>query len=294
MICLGYTPDQKREAIDAYLREHQVENVFVFNADRFSVATGGLDPHVECVAWGDIIRYVFYYRILQETGPRTLIVINEPLRTQQRSELTYNCLRNFLQQTEHQIIFSWLPIIDTEADAAILFDFDTRSRWRRTPVSDLPWSEAVVRIGRVVVPEFDAVSVPVDAKTVERYRRSKRELIDNIGLKDPHTIPRNLYLEGGRSKLFKIGSGRSYVGRNNRFKIDGLTTYRAQEFPAAPYTVFEFPHNFIEFADFVALSGQDRFDVLCADDLPVERWYLQRYREWAEGVGRAYAALPQG
>ena len=71
----------------------------------------------------EIIQYKFYYRLLQEIGKDTLLVVNECLRMQNRYDLTYNCLRLFLQQTPHALVFQYLPIIDTIADFMVLFDF---------------------------------------------------------------------------------------------------------------------------------------------------------------------------
>lgn len=84
-------------------------------------------------------------------------------------------------------------------------------------------------------------------------------------------------------------AGCANIGRNNRFKVDTLQTYKEDTY-AHTYTVFEFPHNFIDFADFLALSGQTELDVLVAD-LKVDQWYFQRYAQWTERLNEAYASL---
>jgi hypothetical protein len=218
-----------------------------------------------------------------------LLVINECLRTQNRYDLTYNCIRQFLQQTRHQLIFQYLPMIDGIEDFMILFDFDTRSQWKREPFSTDLLSNAEVLINPIV-PKFQEQQVETSAKVKGAYEKKKAELINGIGLKDPHTIPRNLYLTTGKSKLAQVNEAQHYVGRNNRFKLPNLVTYRDESFPER-YTVFEFCHNHLEFNDFLALSGQVRLPVLTTD-LKIDQWYLQRYREWVVRLETAIAAIP--
>jgi len=132
MIRLGYDDAAKDATITAYCAAHAIRKVFVLSPAkfRFSCST----PH-EIVEWADIIEYRFYYRLLREIDQSTLIVINECLRTQNRHELAYNCIPLFLQQTGHQVVFQYLPLIESPEDFMILFDFDTRSQ---LPVVVLP------------------------------------------------------------------------------------------------------------------------------------------------------------
>jgi hypothetical protein len=132
--------------------------------------------------------------------------------------------------------------------------------------------------------------VATDAATRERYAREKRRLIDELGLGDPHTIPRNLHLLSGAAKLAHVRPGDRLVGRNNRFKIPGLLPFKGAAYPEAPYTVFEFCHNFIDFADFLALSRQVEIPVLVSD-LKVDSWYLERYQAWLGRIRDAASAL---
>lgn len=285
MICLGYTAAEKDACVSEYCAAHDIARVFVLTPDRFRVA---LSAEHEAVEWAEIIEYRFFYRLLQEIDASTLIVINECLRTQKRSDLTYNCMRHFLQQTEHQIVFQYLPLIDTFDDFMILFDFDTRSRWKRDKWRPEMRSEVDLHV-REAAPTFEPIDVPTDEKTKAAYAREKRKLIDGIGLKDPHTIPRNLYLMSGKAKLPHVDTGARYVGRNNRFGLSNLETYRDVSEPGGR-TVFELPHNFIDFADFLSVSRQRKAKVLRAD-LKVDHWYFDRYQAWAGRLADAYATL---
>lgn len=296
MIYLGLDTASKLEVIQQYCRKHDIKRVVVLCPPKFRLDLGDTIPH-EVVLWGEtgigpkneIVQYKFYYRLIQEIDYHTLIVINECLRSQNRNDLTYNCIRQFLQQTHHQLIFQYLPFIDGMEDFMTLFDFDTRSQWKRQAFTSELADNAEIAINPIV-PEFQALPAETTAKTKTAYAKEKAKLIDGIGLKDPHTIPRNLYLFTGKTKLTLVQEAQQYVGRNNRFKLPNLTTYRDEAFPN-DYTVFEFCHNHIEFNDFLALSGQTTIPVLTTD-LKVDQWYLQRYRDWAERLRDAIAQIP--
>lgn len=286
MIRLGYSVDQKQSTITEYCTNHGIKKVFGLSPVRMQFPCDA--PGFEWIEYADIIRYRHYYRLLQEIDRDTLVVVNECLRTQNRYDLTYNCIRKFLFQTQHRIVFQHLPLIDTFDDFMVLFDFDTRSerkfqKWApgfREEI-DLHVQPAHIR--------FHPVEIPTDRKSRVAYEKRKRELVDGIGTKDPHTIPRNLYLSTGSIRLRHADPGAWYVGRNRRFKMPNLQTYRDGSFPHQ-YEVFEFCHNFVDFAEFLALSRQEEFRVL-ASDLKVDQWYLQRYGDWSRRLADAYSAL---
>lgn len=286
MIAIGLTASDKTARIEHYVAEHGIRRTFVLTPRKFVIA-----PAVdhEVIEYEQIIMYRYYYRLLQEIDHDTLIVVNECLRTQNRSDLTYNCIRNFLQQTTHQFVFQYLPIIDTIDDMMILVDFDTRTRWRREAWRPEMRGEIEIA-GRLPELRMVPIEVATDEATKARYARDKRKLIDDLGLGDPHTIPRNLHLLSGAAKLAHVDPERRYVGRNNRLKIPTLQPFKVDAYADPPYTVFEFCHNFIDFAEFLALSRQVEIPVLVSD-LKVDRWYFQRYSAWLGRVRDAAAAL---
>lgn len=286
MIILGQSTPEKNSAIARYCDEHEIARVVSLSPAKFQFPCSA--PNHEWVEWAEIIMYRTYYRLLREIDNRTLVVVNECLRTQNRHDLTYNCIRLFLNQTPHRLIFQCLPVIDAIDDFMILFDFDTRSRWKREPFRPELLAETTIG-GRLASPSFQATPVETDAGTRATYAREKRKLIDGIGLRDPHTIPRNLYQISGRARLAATSADRWYLGRNNRFKMANLQTFREATYPHR-YDVFEFCHNAIDFADVVALSGQTAFTAIVSD-LKVDQWYFQRYTAWAQRVGDAGAIL---
>lgn len=285
MIAIGFTATEKDAEIQRYVGENAIKRTIIFSPRRHAIRCS---VEHEVIEYDEIIMYRTYYPLIQRVDRDTLLVINECRRTPERNDLTYNCIRNFLQQTPHQLVFQYLPIAETDADFMTLFDFDTRSRWKREP-----WSVALIREASVVVRlpqlELQPIEIETDMKTRGVYEREKRRLIDGLGMGDPHTVPRNLYQLSGRTKLGRVRPGAQYVGRNNRFKIPTLRTYREAEFPEHS-TVFELPHSFLDFADFLALSRQTTIPVLVAD-LKVDRWYFERFTSWLGRVRDACAAL---
>ncbi len=295
MIFLGYDDDAKRFEVEHYRASHDIGKVVVISANEFPLPIDGTDQ----IKYSDVIMYVTFYRLLQEIDARTLIVINECLRTQNRYDLTYNCIRNYLNQTTHQLIFQQLPQIDERDDFMILFDFDTRSRWKRLAFdAELIAAESQVSVRELPL-SFSRVDVPTSAKTQAKYAQEREKLLREIGNRDPHTLPRNLYLIGGAEKaayinaqslpLFADSSPR-YVARNKRLGADCITTYEDVGNP--PYTIVELPHRFIDFADFILRTNQFASTVLVAD-LKVDEWYFARYSEWSERIHATYASLSQ-
>lgn len=288
MIRIGFKDERKQAEIAAYCATHGIRKIFVLSPRKFMFPLIVDSIPVEWIEWEDIIRYTFFYRLLQEIGPDSLVVVNECLRTQNRNDLTYNCMRHFLAQAGHQIICNYLPLIDAIDDFMILFDFDTKSRWKREKFSARLLAECDIASH---LPEFSLhkITVCIDEKTEALYKKTKRDMIDNIGLRDPHTIPRTLHLVAGKCKRAASGPGTNYIGRNNRFGMDRMSVYRDEAFPR-DCTVFEFCHNFIDFSGFLALSGQSRTLALVSG-LKVDQWYFERYQAWLERIAHANAAI---
>lgn len=287
VIYLGQDNTQKSEIIADYCQTRGVTKTVILSPAKFTFALP-VTPS-ESVDWPEIIMYRTFYRLLQEIGPDTLVVVNECLRTRNRHDLTYNCIRHYLNQAGHVLVFQWLPLLDSLEDFMIIFDFATGSRWKRERFDRDLLAETIISIHRRA-PGINSTTVSADARLQKQYDQEKTKLIDGIGGKDPHTIPRTLHLLAGKAKLLHLWPERWYIGRNNRFKLANMQTYREPVYPHRPYTVFEWPHNCIDFADFLCLSGQEEIWALVSD-LRVDQWYLQRYQEWARRINDCYASL---
>lgn len=287
MIYLGLDLPEKRKRIASAVSEIVASKVVVFSPKRFR-----FDVEIQCpvehVEWEQIIQYKFFYRLLQEINRSTLLVINECLRTTERSSLHYNCLRNYLTRTPHQLVFSRFPALESPDDFMILVDFDTSSRWRRSKLADVGERLAVELFQ--VAPVLSSIPIETDTATRAKYAKEKLRLIDGIGTQDPHTIPRRLHLLSGAHKA-RVATelGGLWVGRNSRLKVPGFATY---EDASEPRQVLEFCHGYRDWSDYLTASGATGVECLVSD-LRVDQWYFQRFLEWTEMQHNAYTAIQQ-
>lgn len=301
MIAIGFTAEQRSAIIRDRIDEVKAKKVFVISPARFPIPGWSeemKDPTTEAdgahrlfIDWPSVILYRYYYRLLQEIDGDTLLVINEGLRTQNRHDLSYNCIRAYANRTPHVLVLNTWPIIDQADDVMVLIDWVTRSRWKRDPFSPDMLSEIIV-LGRTPIPTFEAIPVHVDQKTHDAYATEKAKLLAQIrsdGDKDPHILPRTLHLMSGKAKLAHVREGANYLGRNNRFKIQGLETWRAVA-DRGDRVAFELPHNMIDVADALAVTGARHVPVLVADT-KADRWYFERVQGWAGRVRDAASAL---
>jgi len=301
MIYLGYSTAEKQQIVADYCAVHAIKQTVVIAPDRFPLSVAGADQ----VRYADVIMYVTFYRLLQAIERDTLIVLHECLRTQNRYDLAYNCIRNYLNRTAHCLVFQTLPQIDERDDFMVLFDWVTQSRWKREHFSaDLIRAEARVHVREWPL-ALTRLDVPTSDATRLKYDAERARLFDGLGAKDPHTLPRNLYLLGGRDKaayiaarkpaggqlaLFAAAPPARYVARNQRLNLDCVTTYDDVEPGGAPYTAIELPHRFIDWCDFVSYTGQAATEVLVAD-LKADQWYFERAVKWQERIHETYTSL---
>lgn len=292
MICLGLDDAAKNARIAQHCRAHGITKVYLITPTRFRpdfVVPDGVV--LDVTEWDEVIEYKFYYRLLQEIDQKSLVVVNECLRRQDRGNLTYNCIRLYLQQTPHALVFQHLPFIDTWDDFAILFDFETRSQWRRDKITPELLRAATIEDASphvTLTPEW----VTASEKTHAAYAKEREKLFAEVRAdleKDPHNIPRALSLVTGKDKAKVVDPAAGYVGRNHRLKLANMETYRDAT-GAGPRIALELPHNFVDFADFLSVSRQENVKVLVADT-QADRWYWQRYLDWTERLHDAKATL---
>jgi len=288
MIILG--SKNKADTIEAYIKQHGIKRVVVISHSKFEIIVN-TDVPCEVVTYEDCIQYVYYYRLLQEIDSNTLLVINECMRSQKRNgELTFNVIRVFLQNTKHKIVFQYLPQIDTFQDFAVLFDWDTDSRYKKTAFSEELLIHAEIVIDTEVCFSFTPIAIPTSPATLKKYEQEKEKLIAGIGIKDPHTIPRNLHLLGAKDKILYINNTSHYLMRSNKYKLKNMRSYKEGNYSDNHYIIFEWCHNYIDFIDFAYLSEQIEFQVMTTE-IKVDKYYLDRYTEWAERISKTYSIL---
>jgi len=289
MIILGCSSFSKSQKIDRYISSNDIDKIVILSPQKFTFPYHPSLP-VEWLEYKDIIEYKPFYRLLQEIDGRTLVVVNECLRTQNRNDLTFNCIRHYLNQARHQIVFQYFPIIDGKEDFMTLFDFDTRSQWKRHPFKVDLLLHSQIEANEIPI-SFEVVEIEASQKTKKLYNRKREELFDELRLKDPHTIPRNLYLIGGKERASAAGNS-AVLSRNKRLQMKRCQTYKEDGYQSRPYFIVDLPHNHIDFNDVAALSEQSAFRV-ASTDLKVDKWYIDRYQRWKEELNYVYSVLQQ-
>jgi len=284
MIRIGMEDDEKKRVIDSYVAENDIRKVFIFYYKDFPLEYDNADKEVEHVEYADIIMYKFFYRLLEEINNNVLLVFNECMRTQNRSDLTYNCAHHYCNQTKHKIVFEYFPFIEDNADFMILLDLLNKYKYKGKSFRyELLSGEDIL-----VVPKsftIRTIDISITQKDVEKYEKLKEDLFNNLGESDPDTIPRRLHVWAGNLKKSCIKPDLLYVARNKRFKLPNVMTYSETE--ERDYIIIDMPHRRIDFNDFLKKTKM-RDIVFINTGLKVDLYYINDLREWAERLGEFY------
>jgi hypothetical protein len=284
MIRIGLNIDEKQLTINNYLQKYKIRKVFVFNPTKFSLPTK-LDVPVEYIKYDDIIMYKFFYRLLEEIDNNTLLVFNECLRTQKRSDLTYNCAHHYCDQTNHKIVFEYLPFIETNADFMILLDFINKGKYKSKSFDYHFLQDEDIK-AKPVKFILEAVDMLITANDVKKYENKKEQLFDNLGNSDPDIIPRQLHVWAGNLKKYMIDLKIKYVARNDRFKLPNVTAYK--NIISCDYDIIDFPHRRIDFNDFLKITSIKNIKFINSG-LKVDLYYINELNAWIKRLGEFYA-----
>lgn len=280
MIRLGYTNEQKIQEIEEYRKKNsEVTTIVVFSPKVFT-----LPGEYEQYEYADIIMYRVFYPLLERIDNSFLIVVNECLRTKKRSDLTYNCLHHYLNQTMHHMIFEYYPYIESPEEFMILADKEVPGRYKGRGYDPAFLKEMdVAGIRRESVLKFECVST--DEKIKEAYEIEKNRLFDTLGNKDPNTIPRALHLWCGKYK--PVSPDKKYLARNKRLKKENIITYADATAPEHRISL-DIPYRRIDLNDFLKRVGEN---VLTFEhtDLSVDMYYKNELEKWNEEIVRFYA-----
>lgn len=178
----------KLKIINDYLANNDIDKVYVIGDDL------GIGENIK---FSDTIRYVYFYRLLQEISQKSLIVLNECLKKQDRYDLTYNCIRRYCLQTLNVLVFNYFPIIKQEQDFMILYDMTQNNPFLKEPYKYMTRFENV-EIGAV---EYNVkkTDITVSDECISAYEAEKENVVHQVK-KDPDIIPRRLLAFSEKSK----------------------------------------------------------------------------------------------
>ena len=280
MIRLGLKHEEKKSTIAKYLKEHpKIKNVIIFTGK------GKEFEEEEEYTWEEIIMYKVFYPLLERIDDSYLLVVNEILRTSKRSDLTYNCLHHYLNQTSHKIIFAYFPIINDKNDFMILADCVYIGRFRGYGYNATTIRDIDIK-GHRRTPKLKIHEIEVEAKVIDLYEQEKEKLFANLGNKDPDTIPRYLHLWSGKWKKKYIEASKNYVARNDRFKLSNVKSYKSAI--KGNNISLDIPHKRIELNDYLYRTQSSKIEYL-STSLKVDKYYGHELELWNKKVSDIYA-----
>lgn len=288
MIRVGLSLEEKQKEIDNYLGGNNIRKVFVLYYKAFK-PTFKVDCEIEYVEYDDIIMYKFFYRLLEEIDNNVLIVVDELMRTQNRSELTYNCAHHYLNQTKHKIIFEYFPFIADKKDALILLDFQNKGKYKGKGFDYEFIKEEDFKVKPINI-KFKVDLRKANKLQEEIYDQQKEKEFEQLGRSDPDILPRHLHLFVGKFKEPYITNDKLYVARNKRFKQRNITTYHdiRDSKNNKNRIIIDFPCRQIEFNDYLKITKTDKVEFL-STGLPVDNYYQSKFEEWLSRLEEFYA-----
>ena len=285
MIRIGLNEREKQKVINAYLQENEIKKIYCFYWRIFPVKYKA-DIDVEYIEYADIEMYKYFYRLLEEINTASLIIIDGCMRTQNRSELIYNCAHHYLNQTPHRLIFEFFPIIEDKNDFMILLDFENKGRYKGKIFDYAYLHDEDIQIRPRAI-KLETINVDITDKDLERYEKKKQQLFDILGEKDPDTIPRNLQLFAGDLKKKAIEPDKLYVARNNRFKMENVKSYKNIT-SKGEYIIIDTHFRRLNFNDFLRTTGMSRIRYL-STTLPIDSFIATDFMRWKARLDAIYA-----
>ncbi len=285
MIRIGLNKRERQRELDNYLKANAIKKIFCFYYKRFPI-NFKTDIEIEYIEYADIEMYKYFYRLLEEIDENSLIIINECMRTQNRSELIYNCAHHYLNQTPHKIIFEYFPIIEDKNDFMILLDFENKGKYKGKSFdyTFLHSEDIKIKPHRI---KLDIINVEITNKDKENYEKKRDKLFDELGNKDPNTIPRNLQLFVGNMKKKAINNNLIYVARNKRFKLDNVKSYNEID-SKGEYVVIDTHYRRLNFNDFLKITKMKKIKYL-STILPIDNFIIEEFTKWKARVDSIYA-----
>lgn len=291
MIRIGLNHQEKQKVIKEYLTNHDIRQVKVFYYKRSSQYDFGDIDNVEYIEWSDIIMYKYFYRLLEEIDGKTLIIIDELMRTKNRNDLTYNCAHHYLNQTPHRIIFEFLPIIDDIEDFMILLNYENKDKYKGKSFNSSYLLEEDIQM-KPYCPKLEVVEVDVTDEEIAKYEKEKHKVFHEIesSLKDPDIIPRRLQIVAGDFKKKAIAPDKRYVARNKRFNLENVYTYDDiwQTEQNGDYIVIDMHYNRLNFNDFLKVTNMDKICYL-STPLSIDKVIIDEFMEWKGVLNTIYA-----
>ena len=271
----------KQKILSHYIEHNGIKKCLVIHSERLKQEYEIPVPH-EYIEYHQTIMYKNYYRLLQWVDKYTLIVTDNIMVTQQRHQLEYNCINNFINQTPHRLVFNYLPFIEDKHDFMILLDFYNKNLYKGEPFRWEYLKDVNLRIKPVHL-NFNFIDTPMSEKNKAAYEAKKEKLFAEIGLRDPDTIPRNLAIFAGDLRKDNVDASAIYTARNARLKKLQFTQYKDNDLNV----IFDFPTKRVEFITLLSLTKKLDVDVVTSE-LSIDQFFKKDYLAWRDRLEEFY------
>lgn len=285
MLRIGLNKSEKEQEIQKLIKEKNIKKTYIFYFKKFKTRYE-IDSEVEYIEYNSIIMYKYFYRLLEEIESDSLIVCDCIMRTQNRSDLTYNCMHHYLNQTENRLVFEYFPIIDKKENMMILIDLNTPNKYKGKGFSYDILQEEDIKIKPIDI-KINWIDFKTTDKQKSRYERNKDSLFDNLGNKDPDTIPRKLQLLVGDFKKELVEEDKIYIARNKRHKLDNVFSYN-DKIEKKHYIVIDTHYRRLDFNDFLRKTEMTTIDYI-STDLSIDNVIKNSLMDWKERCEGIYA-----
>jgi hypothetical protein len=281
MIYLGYREKEKIDIINEYIKKNEIKDIYFITNDKFKLDI--FFGNIKYVTYKDIIQYAYYYRIIENTTKNTLIILNEIHKDTNRYNLTYNCIRTFLNGTGNVLIFNYLPIIYDKEDFCSLIDFETQTRFKYLKLDkinlqglDISYRQLNLRLNKIMVPTglFDETL----------YIEHKKKIFDELNSKDIHTIPRKLQLFTSKIKT-GIYTSENCISRTKR-----KNTVSFKSLPREKLKIIDLPFHMTDLINYICMAEIEQIDII-STGLKVDVWFENRVEKLIKELEYVYNKL---
>ena len=286
MIRIGLDNNQKVKVINHYINTHEISNVIIFSGDKFFMDIKDINHNkVRQIEYSETIMYRTFYPLLEEINDTYLLVMNECMRTQNRSDLHYNCIAKYTNQTTNRVVFEYFPFIEDEKDFMILLDFANSQKYKGLSLKDINLSlEDIECVRKNFI--LNTLNIEVNDKIENEYKKEVEKLLNNLGNKSPDTVPRHIHIWTGKFKKSLISGDNVYVARNSRFKLNNVVTYKDVE-ENVDYIMVDIQHRRLDFNDFLRKTKQENLKYI-STNLKIDTVYIDSFKEWNERLKKFY------
>lgn len=288
MIRIGLGIRQKEKLINNYLAKHEIENVFVLYAKETRQKLRLAKDHQE-IEYDEWEMYRTFYPMIENVTSKTLIVVNEALRTTNYQDLKVNCATVWLNQTNHRIILNTLPFIESKEDFRILQKLDQgRKQVDKFDYGQLQGQDIKIKPYRVKLNIVEMLKTTDKQKaSYDRLKEKLAKEIEESVNKDPNNLPRRLQLKAGDYKKRAIDPDKMYIARNARFGLDNVETYQNYN-PKSKTIILDFPTSRKQLVDYIYTTKTHRLDYI-STDLSIDSYLVSDISKWLGRMDAFYA-----